>query len=174
MAVLQKLHSENEDLYVQTFLQFIVDCAELEVDVSEEISFRSVILQSESGSERFLAYRDPQLGKAIDDFLRVYLGEASAFESSRWSERVLELLTALIEAGDRFAVCGLYFGKDPVANIIHAALRESNLNLPVNIPAMRILINGMCQRECHRMEAVSSRMELFCSELFKLYDQELL
>lgn len=173
MAVLQKLHSENEDLYVQTFLQFIVDCAELEVDVSEEISFRSVIFQSGSGSERFLAYRDPQLGKAIDDFLRVYLGEASAFESSRWSERVLELLTALIEAGDRFAVCGLYFGKDPVANVVHAALTDSNFK-SVNIPAMRILINGMCQRECHRMEAVSSRMELFCSELFKLYDQELL
>lgn len=112
MSTLEEILGVHEEPFLQVFLQFIVDCAELDEIVTTGTHFRSVLIRSGSEPSQFLAYRDVTIGQSIDHFLKVYLVYFKPFVYKFWSEKVQELLQALVNADETFSICGVYFGKD--------------------------------------------------------------
>lgn len=107
---MQEQKAADENAFAQTFLQFLVDCAEIPNDVHPGMDFPGVIIGSGQGPRQFLVYRTAQLNEPIESLLQVYLSEMRPFESDVWTENVMELLNAMIDAGDQLSVCALYFG----------------------------------------------------------------
>lgn len=173
LTSLEHLRETNETDFVGAFLQFIVGCAELDISVTAGTCFPSVILRTGQEPEKFLAYRDPRLGNAIDGFLRGFLADGKPFEIVSWTEKVFELLRALIRAGEKFAVCGLYFGRTLKITfhlIYWLTLREKH-SYPLSV--MRLLIHGYCVQG-NGLISESPNLRRFCKSLFYLHDPDLM
>lgn len=168
--MLQDLFTQSEDHFVIAFLQFFVDCAEQEISVTH--AFRTgfaSLFEVDPVPVLFIAYRNPQLNEALDEFLRVCLAVIPVFKSSLWMNKVLDLLKALIATGDRFSVCGLYFCRHSIPGV--RAIAHSHY--PLLLTAMRILINCLCNKGTTWSSRDVDTIQ-FTKELFKLYDQDLL
>lgn len=149
MSTLHDIREINAEPFVQTFLQFIFDCSELDILISPETCLRSVIVRRGAEPAQFLAYREPNVGQAIEAFLQVYLCQMKPYNVDGWTDKVTELLKAMIEAGEQFSDCGLYF-------------------------VTRLLINCYGVLKCNRMDTESSILTPFCKQLMSLYDYKLL
>ena len=107
---LKSLRDVQEESFVEAFLQFIVNSAELEITVTVNTFLAAVINRSGPEPDGFLPYRDAKIGQAIEEFLPIFIAEFKPFRIPKWCEKVLELLKALIAAGDHLTNCGIYFG----------------------------------------------------------------
>lgn len=168
--MLQDLFTQSEDHFVIAFLQLLVDCAEQEISVTH--AFRTgfaSLFEADPFPVLFIAYRNPQLNEALDEFLRACLAVIPVFKSSLWMEKVLDLLKALIATGDRFSQCGLYFCRHSIRFVPPIA----DLIISLFLAAMRILINCMCNKGSTWSSRDVDTIR-FTKELFKLYDQDLL
>lgn len=114
ISSLRQLFEENERGFVEVFLQFILDCAEIPFQISLEIDNAAFLVGSESTATQFLLYRDPTLATATENFLQVYITELEAFQSDLWRKNVVALLKVLVEVEDEHksnGTAGLYFGR---------------------------------------------------------------
>lgn len=107
----------DEDMYIESFLQFILDCAEIPLHITIDISFSEAIFRctmDDTLSEQFLVYKEPDRAHLITGFLKAFL---SAKEPARWTEKFTENVADLIEAmlevdnNPRVTCCAMFFRK---------------------------------------------------------------
>lgn len=111
------LQSLDEDMYIESFLQFILDCAEVPLHITIDMSYPEALNRctlNDLAADTFLVYREPSQAPVITGFLQAFL---SSNDESKWTEKftsnILELLGAMLdmETYPRITSCAMFFRK---------------------------------------------------------------